>query len=490
MSQLDLSNVIRVSISGPERGLANLNTSAEAIITDEVPIPADFGVSRTYLNAAAVAADFGSTSETYRLAVIIFSQKRNILTGKGFLIVIPRDQTADAQPATIIGGGPVNLLALTAIDYYLGVALDGAAAADLLIGSIDTTSIATALADLNSTAVAAADLVFSISGELAAAVITLKSTTTGVAKTIEIDVAGTGTDIAPVIDISGSAVGADAGVEKVKDAVLRTYQSVPYFGIVLNEKQTDTLLEELANTVQSMDKLLFVGSNLSADIAGIFTTLSAAGLTHTRCLYYSIAEDDALDFAAGYASRLMSINFDAGNTALTMHLKDITGLVADSGVSQTILDSAKIAGVDVYGNIGVAKVLISGANLYSDQIYTRLALKVRLQISGFNYLATTTTKIPQAEEGMNGLKGAYRAVMALFVGAGVYAPGAWNSSETFGDPADHIRNIAERGYFIFSAPVADQVQTERDARIAPLVQIAAKEAGAIHSSDVTVLVEA
>jgi len=490
MSQLDLSNIIRVSISGPERGLANVNTSALGLITDEAPIPADFGTFRTYLNAAAVAVDFGSNSETYRLAVIIFSQKRNILTGKGYLVIIPRLQSAPAAAAVIIGGGPVNLLSLTAADYNLNVDVDGGGAGDELIGEIDTTSIETVLADLNSTAITAAGLEFTISGELAAAVITLKTIDTGVAKTITVGLAGTGTDIAPIIDISGSATGADAGLETVKNAVLRTYQAVPYFGIVLNEKQSDTLLEELANTIQSMDKLLFVGSNLSADITGIFTDTKDAGLTHTRAMYYSVAEDDALDFAAGYASRLMSINFDAGNTALTMNLKDITGLVADTGVTQSIKDSASLAGVDVYADIGVPKVLISGANLFSDQIYTRLALKVRLQIAGFNFLATTTTKIPQTEIGMNGLKAAYRAVLALFVGAGVYAPGAWNSSDTFGDPADHIRNIKERGYFIFSSPIADQAQAEREARIAPLISIAAKEAGAIHTSDVVVLVEA
>lgn len=490
MSILDLSNVIRVSISGPERGLAEVNTSALAIITDESPIPADFGTSRVYLNASAVAADFGSNSETYRIAVIIFSQKRNVLTGKGFLIIIPRDQSADATAATIIGGGPVNLLALTATDYNINLAIDGAGAADIVIGSVDTTDISTVLTSLNNAAIVSAGVVFTISGELSAAVITLKSATDGATSAVVIAAAGAGTDIAPVLDISGSATGAATGLEVVKDTVLRTYLSVPYFGIVLNVKQSDTLLEELAATIQSLDKLLFVGSNLSADISGVFTDIKDAGLTHTRCMYYSLAEDDALDFAAGYASRLMSINFDAANTALTMHLKDITGIVADTGVTQTIHDSAKIAGVDIYPDIGVPKVMISGANLYSDQVYTRLALKVRLQIAGFNFLATTTTKIPQTEIEMNGLKAAYRAVMALFVNARVYAPGKWNSPETFGDPADHIRNIKERGYFIVSALVADQAQTERDARIAPLVQIAAKEAGAIHSSDVTVLVEA
>ena len=490
MSDLSLANIIRVSISGPERGLANVNTSALALITDEAPIPADFGVSRTYLGAAQVAVDFGSSSETARLAVMVFSQKRNVLTGKGFLIIIPREQSAAAQPATILGTAPVNLSLLTASDYNINAAVDGGVAGDLLIGSVDTTDLTTAAADLNSTAVTAAGLIFTLSGEVGAAVVTLKTIATGVAADITIGAAGAGTDIAPVINISGTATGADAGVERVKDAVLRTNGIVPYFGIILNEKQTDALLTELAATIQSLTKLLCVGSNLSADLAGVFTTLKDAGYTQTRGLYYSNSENEALDFAAGYMSRLMSINFDAANTALTMHLKDITGLVADPGGSQTILDSAKVAGVDIYPSFGVAKVFTSGANLFSDQIYTRLALKVRLEIAGFNFLAQTTTKEPQTETGMDGLKGAYRAVMALFVTAGVYAPGQWNSSETFGDPADQIRNIAERGYFIFSAPIAQQAQAERDQRIAPLVQIAAKEAGALHSSDVTVLVEA
>ena len=186
----------------------------------------------------------------------------------------------------------------------------------------------------------------------------------------------------------------------------------------------------------------------------------------------------------------MSIDFSGNNTALTMNLKDITGLDSDPGVNQTILDSAKKYGVDVYADIGVPKVLVSGANLFSDQIYTRLATKVKLQIAGFNFLAQTTTKIPQTETGMDGLKGTYRAVLAKLVGVGVYAPGTWNSPDTFGDPADLIRNITERGYYIYSSPIAKQSQSDRTARIAPVIQIAVKESGAIHSSDVTVLVEA
>ena len=487
---LDLGNVVRVSISGPERGLATINTSALAIITDEAPIPADFGVHRTYLNPDGVAEDFGTSSETYRLALAVFNQKLNILTGGGFLVVIPRLQTAPAVAAVILGTGPVNLLGLTAADYNLNVAVDGGVAADELIGPIDTTSLATAEASLNSTAITAAGLVFSLSGELSSALITLSTTTTGATSAIVIAATGTGTNIAVPLGLAGTASGADTGVERAKDAILRTKGSVNYFGIVYNAKFSDVDLTELAATVQSLDKFQAVGSNLSADIAGIFTTLKDAGYTKTRCMYYSVSEDNSLDFATGYMSRLMSINFNATGTALTMHLKDFVGLVADSGVTQTILDAAKKAGVDVLADIGIPKIFISGANLFSDQLYTRLALQVDLQIAGFNYLATTTTKIPQTETGMDGLKGAYRAVMKRYAGVGVYAPGIWNNATRFGDPADHDRNIEEFGFYIFSIPVAQQAQTEREARIAPLVQIAAKEAGAIHSSDVVVLVEA
>jgi hypothetical protein len=383
----------------------------------------------------------------------------------------------------------VNLLALTASDYNINVNVDGGGAADLLIGEIDTTDLASAETSLNSTAVASAGLEFVLSGELSAALITLQTTATGATKSMVIGAAGAGTDVAVPLGLFGTASGADAGVERAKDCILRTKGTVNYFGIVYNEKMADAVLEELAATVQSLDKFQAVGSNLTADIAGVFTDLKDAGYTKTRCLLYTTAENDALDFAAGYMSRLMSINFNATGTALTMNLKDFVGLVADTGVTQTIRDSAKKAGVDVLADLGIPKILISGANLFSDQVYTRLALKVDLQIAGFNYLAQTTTKIPQTETGMDGLKGAYRAVMKRYVGVGVFAPGTWNSSTRFGDPADHDRNIEEFGFFIYSLPVAQQAQSEREARIAPVAQIAAKEAGAIHSSDVVVLVE-
>ena len=75
------------------------------------------------------------------------------------------------------------------------------------------------------------------------------------------------------------------------------------------------------------------------------------------------------------------------------------------------------------------------------------------------------------------------------VNAGVIAPGTWNG-DTFGNQQDFIRNIEDNGYYLYSLPIAQQAQAEREAREAPIVQIAIKEAGAIHSSSIIINIEA
>ncbi len=90
---------------------------------------------------------------------------------------------------------------------------------------------------------------------------------------------------------------------------------------------------------------------------------------------------------------------------------------------------------------------------------------------------------------MTGLKNAYAQVCEQAIRNGVVAAGKWNGTVPFGDSEDFVRNIAERGYYIYSIPVAQQDQTEREARKAPLIQIALKFSGAFHFSDVIVTIQ-
>ena len=498
MAALSIANVITVTLLSALSGLADANTSIVALMTSEEPVSSSYGTYGVYYSSTQVATDFGSSSTTYRLANIIFSQSPNILTGGGYLVIIPREQSASATAAIITGDAPVDLTTLTATDYYINAAVDGGSAAEISIGEIDTTDLESATTSLNSYALESAGLEFVVTGSLTSAYITLQTTSTGSSAEITLSASTSGTDISPLLGIDlKSATGTAAGLESVKDCILRTYGSIDYFGIVLTDKLDDDELLAAAATMQSLDKLLFAGSNLSADFSsssGVFKVIKTDSYTHTRCVYHSVSEDDALDFAAGYAGRGLSINFDGTNTAHTMHLKDISGIDEDTGLTQTILTLAQNAGVDCYATLGnagssVQKVFTSNGNGWFDYVYTTIAFKLRLQTAGFNALATTNTKLPQTETGMNSLKKAYRNVCDAFVTNGVFAPGTWESSETFGNPEDHIRNIQDVGYYIYSMPVSSQSETVRKTRKAPSVYIAAKSSGAIHSSDVTVYVE-
>jgi hypothetical protein len=174
-----------------------------------------------------------------------------------------------------------------------------------------------------------------------------------------------------------------------------------------------------------------------------------------------------------------------------MNLKALVGITPDRAITQTVFTKAETAGVDIYGDVSSLPIVISnGANLYFDNVYNSIWFKFALEVAGFNYLKQTNTKVPQTESGMDGLKGAYakvcdRGVNNAYIGTGL----TWNSAETFGNPEDLKRNITDTGYFIYSLPIAQQPQVDRDARKAPLVQIAVKEAGAIHSSTVIVVIE-
>ena len=291
-------------------------------------------------------------------------------------------------------------------------------------------------------------------------------------------------------------------LETVRAAIARTLNSVYYFGVLMDEELASSDASEfalLAAYIETVDKMMFYASSNINDLQpGSPLDLVRQAEEHaTRCFYYgNDIENGAGDqqtqmFAAAYAGRALSTDFSGSLTATTMHLKSLVGITPDQTIGQTQLVLAEAAGIDVYVSIsGVPGLFTNGANEFFDVVYNDFALQFALQTAGFNYLKGTNYKIPQTESGMAGLKDAYRQVMDQFVRNGVLAPGSWTSPDVFGNPALLRTNIQNIGYYVYSAPVASQSQADREARKAPLVQIAAKLAGAIHSSNVIVNVNA
>ncbi len=282
--------------------------------------------------------------------------------------------------------------------------------------------------------------------------------------------------------------------ETLAAAITRTSGLVQYFGCMSEQIESQVDMLAAAAVIQALNKILFVAQYDSADIApgGSLDLLRTGAFSQTRGLFYgdstgSPAGINALLFQAGYAGRGLSVNFNGSNTTLTMALKTIVGSQPDPTLTQTLYNEAQTAGADCYPSFqGDAACTSFGANSYFDDVYNLQWFVGALQVAGFNYLAQTGTKIPQTENGMDGLKGAYATVCQQAVTNQYVAPGAWNSATTFGNQASLISNVANVGYYIFSTPIAQQLQATRVTRAAPLVQIAIKAAGAIQSSTVVV----
>jgi hypothetical protein len=474
-NQLSLANVVNISVAAAQAGVGSYNTSNLALFTSELFNPATFGSDgyKIYLSPSEVADDFGSTSDTYKMANSVFSQQPNILAGNGYLVIIP--MLWSMQKITFDGVAASGSFDLTLPEGTITVNWNDSAA-----------TIQTALQSLTGLS----NLI--VSGSIAGQELTITfvgyyGPTTLISlsnDTLQDSMS------APVIPTASMfLVG-----ETVEDAVLRTEDLVQYFGVMSNQVLSQSDEIGLAGAVQPLNKIAFVVSRTEADIevGGKIDLLRSGGYTHTRGLFYGADNDtDAFVMMASYAGRALSVNFAGSNTTTTMHLKDLTGVQPDPMLTQTMLVKAQNAGADVYVSLqGVAKVFCSGENSFFDQVYNLQWLIGALQVAGFNYLAQSSTKVPQTESGMDGLKKAYRDVCEQAITNQYIAGGAWNSSTTFGNQADFLANITQRGYYIYSSPVAKQLQADREARIAPLVQIAIKEAGAIHSSNVVVYVNA
>lgn len=371
--QLPISNIINISVIESPVGISAFNTSNLAIFSSDVA-GEGFGTDgyKIYFTATDVAIDFGTDSNTYKMALGVFSQQPNILSGGGYLVVILLEPS-----------------------------------------------------------------------------------------------------------------------ETLDAAITRTQGLVQYFGIMSTQIENQTNMLAAAAVVQSLNAIAFFVQTSSATVVegGSLDLLRQGNFTQSRGLYYGGTTVEALVMMASYAGRGLSVNFAGSNTTLNMQLKQLAGVLPDASITGTIWTNAQAAGADVYPSWqGTPGVGTSGANDFFDNQYNLQAFIGNMQAAGFNYLLQAATKVPQTEAGMAGLKGAYASVCQQFVSNQYLAPGTWTSPTTFGNQQDLYDNISQYGYYIYSSPIATQLQANRAAREAPLVQIAIKLAGAINTSDVVIYV--
>lgn len=484
--EVPLSYTINVSLSALPQGIADFNTNSIAIFSNE---PAGFSESyRAYMSPTAVATDFGSSSLTNKMATALFTPAPNFRTGGGYLYIFPFGGVNATSGTFITQSLTSNIANFKGVtDGVLSITIDGE---NYIVTGLDFSAVET-VEDIV-TVLKAKKLDVDIAANSGTVEFTSRRAGAGSTVAIAIVTETDGTDISGADYLNYSAgseaAGTDASGETLAEAVARAQKEVYFGGVLTTQIVQDDLRLVNATTIQTLDCVYYDSLQSLVDIADIGADIKAAGLGKTRTLAYS--QDNGKVAAATYCSIAKSTNYKGSNTAKTLNLKTLTGTVGDNGLTDTYILSANTNGVDIYGNTGGLSVVYSNDNNgYTDDIENQLWLKKALEVAGFNYLRQTNTKIPQTEAGMTGLKNAYAQVCEQSIRNGVVAAGTWNSAVPFGEPEDFKRNIEEKGYYVYSIPVALQPQTDREARKAPVVQIALKFSGALHFSDVIVTVE-
>lgn len=483
MGQLAITNIINVSVAQANLGVNAYNTGNLAIFTDEVPA-SSFGTAgfKLYVEPTSGGVDFGTASKTFAMMNSVFSQQPNILTPGGQLIVYlmgVASQTLALSGVPASGAFEIEYNGNSTASIPFGASAAQIQSALQLVPGLSGVKVTGSLASES--------LIISMGGVYGAA---------PGAFTVPVNTLETSGSTAITFTVTTSTPGVS-----LASAISTSSSMVQYFGILTTETVEELGAEDVAAAaavIAPLNKIAFwVGTEESSiQTGGILDLLRSGGLSNNRGLYYGdpsvvngYAGYNALVMASAYAALGLSVNFSGSNTTITMNLKSLIGVQPDPSMTQTIYNEAKAAGADIYASIqGDPAVLSFGANQFYDQVYNLKAFVGDLLVACYNYLAQTPTKIPQTETGMDGFKGAQRTICQKYVTNQYLAPGSWTSPTTFGNQAQLYANMLQFGYYIYSQPIALQLQTDRAARVAPLVQIGVKEAGAIQSGNVIVYV--
>lgn len=495
MSNASITNVINVALIPEGQQAERDNMNVIAVLTSEKGVITSAERFRSYRDSAAVEADWGTASVVTQYAMTVFGTKPNAINFGGSLIVGLHRATTETVPATAATLVSKQLVEATIVsqlqtiaDGSFNVSVDGA---PIIVTGLDFSSVI----DM---AGIVAKLQAAITGTVVSQTngyITVTSSTTGATSTLTaMTVGATGTFIGDLLGMSaGSGSRLTQGAATVTLPIETKVQSISALKSLVNIKGacfTDLVADAEVPTLAAWSKAnqvlvysVFSGSTyLVVAPSNPVWAVRLAGQTSFRCLY-SKAGNRML--AATYMARAHTVNFNAENSAITMNLKELS--VTAETYSQTEIDSAKRVGLDLYTTIkDTPVVLTSGANDYVDNVYNIIAFIDAVQTDMFNVMKGTGTKIAQTTRGVNQLVSQGEKTTRGFVRAGVFAPGAWSSTDSFGNIDTFNRNIEQFGFYWLGGLLKDQAQSDRQARKSPVLQAAVKNAGAIHSVDIII----
>jgi len=215
-------------------------------------------------------------------------------------------------------------------------------------------------------------------------------------------------------------------------------------------------------------------SDVIAGTAGnIMQTLNAASRHRTLGLYSTTPYAGAA--VMGYA---MGANTGLANSAYTLAYKTLSGVQPEDLTTTQVKTILGYKG-NVYTNYGATyNLLVQGTmadGVSFDEVLNLDVLTNEIQTAVMNAL-TQAPKIPQTEDGVSLLVNAITDPCNNARTRGVIAPGVWKAAPVLGL---NTGDMLSTGYMVLADSIANQSQTDRDARKSPPIYVAIKLAGAI-----------
>jgi len=448
---------------------------------------------RTYANFTAVANDFSSNTPEYAAAQAWFSQS--------------------PTPNTL----------------YIGRWVQNASAAQLVCGPLSTTNSLlatwTAISNgafkitINGTQYSISSLNFSAASSLSgvAAIIqtalnvalagttcvyqapynnfVITSPTTGPSSTITVASSPvSGTDISAIM--SGTiATGAYVAVGLASESALAavTYFDANYptlwFGLyVCGAATSDYLAIQAyieAEAGQHFQAIPTQDANtlLSGNSTNIAYQLQQLKYNYCLCFY----SGQSLYAAISALARILTVNWNASQSAITLMYKQLPGITADAlsttqAANVSSYNCNMYVNYNVQGNYPIVQYGICPSGQYADSVIGACVLKSTILSNMFTALASGN-KIPMTDAGQAILDNQIVQACETFVANGYLGPEVWDGP-SFGNLA--TGQWVQKGYYVYQPPVASLSATQRATRASVPFQVAAVLSGAVHTASILI----
>lgn len=490
-SSLSISRLIRATVQLTPAGAQAQDLNTLLVLGSSAVIDT-VERYRDYTDLSAVAADFGTSAPEYLAAALYFGQSPQPAK-------IKIGRWLQSAASGLLRGAPLSA-AQQLLTNFTAVASggftytkNGGAATNVTGINLSGATNLNGVASLITAALSGAVMTWNANyGRFE-----LTSTTTGVTSTISfLSAPGSGTDISGLLGMTSASSGAYRADGAAAETALAAVQLFDlnygqrwYAAIVLGAQNSDHLA--IAAFLEATDaKHLYgvttqeAGTLVTATTTDLASLLAAAAYKKT-VVQFSSTTPYAV---ASLLGRMLTVDYGANNSVITAAYKQEPGVVGEQ-LNSNQADSLKAKKCNAFIEFNNDTTIILNGVVSSGEFLDNItgtdALAVDLQTAIYNLLYTSTTKIPQTDDGIHLLTTTCEAICSRYVTNGMLAPGVWNSG---GFGILKQGEFLAKGFYVYAQPLSLQLQADRAARKAPPIQIAAKLAGAIHEVSIAVSV--